>query len=285
MTNLSVNPNENIIACFSGDAIIYFEEKNIKVFKLSRKNIFLNLISILKIIKSENISTLHSHHRYFGFITMLISIFKNIKTKITVHSKVYGFKFFSYKNGEIIAVSNAVKIHLNSYFKIPLQNIRVEYPIFTKNSIYCKNEIDLSFLNDKINLLFVGRFCEEKGFDILLQAFERVSKLNSNLRLIVCGEGELQTLLDKYIQKGLNIFHQKPIPDLSSFYKIADVVILPSRVDPYPLVMLETIHFQKKLIASNVDGIPEGLNNYKLATLIPPNNKEELISAINNSLK
>ena len=40
--------------------------------------------------------------------------------------------FFSYKNGEIIAVSNAVKIHLNSYFKIPLQNIRVEYPIFTK---------------------------------------------------------------------------------------------------------------------------------------------------------
>ena len=85
--------------------------------------------------------------------------------------------------------------------------------------------------------------------------------------------------------KKIEYISPKPIPDLSSFYKIADVVILPSRVDPYPFVMLETIYFQKKIIATNVDGIPEGLNNYNLATLIPPNNKEELISAINNSLK
>ena len=102
MTNLSVNPSENIIACFSGDAIIYFEEKEIKVIKLTRKNIFLNLISILKIIKSENISTLHSHHRYFGFIATLISTFKNIKTKITVHSKVYGFKFLVIKMAKLL---------------------------------------------------------------------------------------------------------------------------------------------------------------------------------------
>jgi glycosyltransferase involved in cell wall biosynthesis len=71
-----------------------------------------------------------------------------------------------------------------------------------------------------------------------------------------------------------------PQKNIYDYYNIADVIVLPSRVDPFPFVMLETGLMKKPFIGSNVDGIPELIKHKVNGVLFKNESVNELVNSL-----
>ncbi|HEY9778726.1 MAG TPA: glycosyltransferase family 4 protein [Leptolyngbyaceae cyanobacterium] len=121
-----------------------------------------------------------------------------------------------------------------------------------------------------------GRVSSQKGFDILLQAMKLIPHLPIKLR--IGGEGSQIEELKQLAQGLENIEFVGCVDDVPKFLQASDVVVIPSRWEPWGNVCLEAKAAGKPVIASNVDGLTEQVQNCGL--LIPPNNPEVLAEAI-----
>ncbi|HEY5123362.1 MAG TPA: glycosyltransferase family 4 protein, partial [Ignavibacteria bacterium] len=203
---------EHKVLSFGGDAVNKFKEKSIP-FELikngnsSKKNIFANFIYIKNFCIRNKIDIIHSHHRYFDFLSYIISKFINIKTVTSVQSLVKGRKMFSYNADILIAVSNSVKEHLISYFKKPENKIKIIHNFVDLSDIKITQEPDnlkfkLRIDNSKFVLGFIGRFdFEEKGVDILLQAMIKLKNDHSDLFLLLIGKGKDGEKINKIVKE------------------------------------------------------------------------------------
>jgi glycosyltransferase involved in cell wall biosynthesis len=229
----------------------------------------------------NKVNIIHSHHRYWDLIAYLVSLFNKVKTVTSVQSKVRGKKLLSYKASKLIAASGVIRDHLIAVFKIRESRIEVINNCVDEgllnphvNSISFKQ-------NDIINLGFVGRFNKEKGVDVLLQAYRMLVNERNNYSLTLVGDGEEKSNLESYIkQHNLLVKFVKPVEDVFNYMQMFDIIILPSRVDPFPLVMLEAGIMKKPFIGSNVDGIAELITHEVDGLLVEPEEPIKLKNAI-----
>jgi glycosyltransferase involved in cell wall biosynthesis len=128
----------------------------------------------------------------------------------------------------------------------------------------------------EIHLAAYGRFCQQKGFDILLEAMKLIPQQTVNLYL--GGEGPDKDDL-KELALGLN--HVKfcgQIEDVPEFLEGCDAVVISSRWEPFGLVCMEAKAAGKPVIASDIDGLREQVRD--CGVLVPPEDPVKLASAI-----
>jgi len=113
-------------------------------------------------------------------------------------------------------------------------------------------------------VLFGGRLTAQKGLDTLLKAAEIYSQENERPITLIAGDGDLreqseqlakQLHLDDIYFLG-NQNHQQMV----KLYNIADVVVAPSRFEPFGLVALEALACGTPVIASNAEGFRQTVN-------------------------
>jgi glycosyl transferase family 1 len=127
--------------------------------------------------------------------------------------------------------------------------------------------------------LFVGRFIERKGIDVLLAAFRRVG----GGELWLAGDGPLRSLLEGEARgdpriRFLGYADEWSLPDL---YRQADVLLVPSLFEPWGLVVHEGLSYGLPVIATDQvaaadDLIDSGVNGY----VVPAGSDEALASAM-----
>ncbi|MEM4260484.1 MAG: glycosyltransferase family 4 protein, partial [Candidatus Woesearchaeota archaeon] len=132
--------------------------------------------------------------------------------------------------------------------------------------------------------LFVGRWSRVKGVDILIEVFSEIIKVHNNINLVLITDIP-EKVKQKIITKNNNFIFIKPQNDISYFYKISDCIILPSRKDSFPYVMLEAGIYKKVFIGSQVDGIAEFIKNDSEGFLFESYKKENLFEAIQKYLR
>jgi poly(glycerol-phosphate) alpha-glucosyltransferase len=120
-------------------------------------------------------------------------------------------------------------------------------------------------------ILFCGQMIARKGVDLLLQAFETLIKMGLEARLLLVGrEAELpQMLTDVSAETRQKIEYagfQAP-EDLPSFFRQADIFVLPSRHDGWGVVVNQAIGAGLPVICSDAVGaandlIDQGINGY-----------------------
>jgi glycosyltransferase involved in cell wall biosynthesis len=246
-----------------------------------------NIKQVVSICKENKIDIIHSHHRYYDLLAYIVSKFIEIKTVTTVHSKVFGKKLISYKADNIVAVGESIKSHLIDYFGIDEKRITVINNFIDPNAIKItkdakeiKNELRIG--GSKFIIGFAGRFdIKEKGIDILLKVSADIIDKNKNVIFIFIGDGVDKDYLineTRNFKENFRIVETKN--DIYNYMQIFDLFVLPSRIDPFPLVMLEAAYLQIPFIGSNVDGIAEFVNNNVNGLLFAPENVKELISKI-----
>ncbi len=159
---------------------------------------------------------------------------------------------------------------------------------FLKESTQIPDKIQLKNqekLGDKRIILFVGRLETVKNVNLLINAYAKLKQYNSNLALLIVGDGSERNNLemsvkDKNIQdvyfKGYVTF-----PQNVKYYKMADVFVLPSTYEPWGLVVNEASIMRLPIVVSSHVGcrkdlVKEGLNGY----IFEDNNEKELIHAI-----
>jgi glycosyltransferase involved in cell wall biosynthesis len=131
----------------------------------------------------------------------------------------------------------------------------------------------------------VGRLHVQKGHKFLLQAFVNV---NCRARLAIVGDGELRdelaALADR-LQISDRVLFLGARADVAEFLSVIDVFVLPSLWEGQPIALLEALAIGKPCIVSNIDGIPEIIENGVNGYLVNPRDIQELARMMNLAIE
>jgi glycosyltransferase involved in cell wall biosynthesis len=247
--------------------------------------------SLKQYVLNNEISLIHTHHRFAELIATRIGTELNIKTITSAHSFVKGFKRTSFKSDKIISVSKSLSNFLVKNYCVNKEKLITLYnPIdhFTQIDSETINRFRLenSLSPDNKVLLFIGRIGKDKGYDTLINSLTYVTRKNKNVILVVNGHVKEKIFSHKSTSNNDNIIFISPQKDNYYLYLLADIVVLPSRVDPFPFVMIEAGSYKKPFIGGNTGGIAEFIEDGINGLLVDPENPqvlaEKIIYLLNN---
>ena len=220
--------------------------------------------------------------------------------------KFLKFKFIVNIHGEDIEWYNNRSIFSRWLTKETLRN--ADYVLSNSNHLLCQakkiypgvgiksntvgNGIDLNsikisgkFKNDREYLLSIGNFSFKKGFDVLVQAFNIIHSKHPNIDLLMIGDGSEREKCEKLSVKfGPNnsikfigeINHSK----ITAFLDGSKIFVLPSRREPFGIVLLEAMAAGKPIVATRVGGVPEVVKEGENAILVESNSPGFLAEGI-----
>lgn len=264
-------------------AFINFERGNKNPFKL-----LINIFKLYKFCAQNKIDVIHTHHRYPELLAFLVSKFTNVKTVTTAHSFVKGLNILSFKSDQIIAVSKAVMDFLISVHRIDGIKITHMYnfvssfrPVNDQHVESIRNSCNIKSKN--IVLLFVGRINYIKGCDALISAFITLSSSNKDIKLMIVGRVESPEI-EVMIKLNTNIICVGPVSDVTDYYYLSDMVVMPSREEPLGYVAIEAGLARKPFVGSRTGGITEIVEDGNSGLLCEPGNVSDLIDKIKKYL-
>jgi len=133
----------------------------------------------------------------------------------------------------------------------------------------------------------VARLEAEKGHRVLLEAWPLVLDEHPEAWLLVVGEGSERNSLEAQAGSlGISdhVVFTGRREDVPAVTAALDVAVLPSYREAQGLSVLEAMALSRPVVASNVGGIPEMIEDGVTGLLVPPGNREALADAINHLL-
>lgn len=164
-----------------------------------------------------------------------------------------------------------------------------QYPEYVQKSSIIYNGIDPpNFPPSKINLdsktlLFVGRLSSIKGLFPLMEAMQKVRK---EIKLVILGDGPDRSALEQDIQRK-KLQENVILKGAVSMQKVFEWVdrsyalILPSFYETQGIVLMEANICGRPVLASNINGINEIVENGKNGILFEKGNVDEIATSIN----
>lgn len=141
---------------------------------------------------------------------------------------------------------------------------------------------------DPATLALVARISPRKGIDIALDAVGQLRSAGREVRLRVCG-----TVFDGYEWFEEEMRARAALPDLAGAVDFlgyvnptwpvladADVVLVPSRVEPFGNTAVEALHALRPLVASRTQGLIEIVRDGETGLLAEPGDANSLATAI-----
>jgi len=136
-----------------------------------------------------------------------------------------------------------------------------------------------------VTLVNVGRFSEQKGQMLLIEAMAEVQRRGVEVRLELVGDGELRRTLERAIaQAGLGhcvtLTGWLDEAGVRRAIEAAHALVLPSFAEGLPMVVMEALVAARPVIATWVAGIPELMQDQRTGWLVPPGDALALAEAI-----
>lgn len=309
-TKLDRNKFIPLCVCpFRGSLVDAIEKLGIRVEIIKMKrlinplNIFSLLSSIMKIIlliKKENIDLIHSNAAIRG------TIYSGIAAKITRIPFIWQVhilspaglidRFLTLLATKIIVVAKAVKA-------------RFRWLKESKKIIINYNGVDLEKFNPHISKMgireklglgldipvvgVIGILHPQKGQEYLLQAAGKVKEGMPDVKFLIVGEDvtkkkscriKLENLI-KALDLSENVIFTGWLNNIPEVLAGIDIFVLPSLVDHFPLVVLEAMASGKPVIATDVGGVPEMVEDGISGVLVSPKDVKGLSKTIVSLLK
>lgn len=164
--------------------------------------------------------------------------------------------------------------------------------VLIENAVPDIEEHESISVNDKfdhsaLNVLFVGRFDHQKGIDILLRAYENMSKKRPDMVLHLVGDRVRGQNIKIPNILSIKSYGWRNQSELNSLYKICDVLVVPSRWEGFGLVIPEALRAGTPVICSKASNLPDLIEEGKsglsfelevehLESLLVTINKEQL---------
>lgn len=213
-------------------------------------------------------------HAHYPVTTYLASIYRFLTGKkfiVTHHIMGIPKHILNRKANYAIAISRELQEYLASTYKYKKNEVKLIFNGVPETEITSDKNFNL-ILKEKYNVPqnrivfgFVGSVSYRKGLDVMVKALKNCKHLK--IHLIVLGDGEIdwfkQIVNESQIGDMVTLI---PFRDPKDIYSMIDALILPSRVEGFPLVPLEAMMMKKPVIRSNIEGahdqIFEGKNGY-----------------------
>jgi glycosyltransferase involved in cell wall biosynthesis len=164
--------------------------------------------------------------------------------------------------------------------------LRARYEVVPNNlPVDMEKLLDVPSAPPGKGIVAVGELTPKKGFDLLVRAVGNLDRVT----LRIAGEGEERPRLEALITELdladrvalVGVVDRAALPD---FLRSACVQCVPSRREPFGLVLLEGFACGVPVVAHRVDGIPEVTGEEGAALLVPPEDVPALTAALRRVL-
>jgi glycosyltransferase involved in cell wall biosynthesis len=149
-------------------------------------------------------------------------------------------------------------------------------PISHQNKLYTK-------INDELVLGNAGRLTEQKGQKYLIEMARLLKKRGINFKLLIAGEGELESSLKKQIEiLDLNneVVLLGHVQDMTAFLNSLDIFIFTSLYEGSANTLIETLQHGIPTIAFDISSNPEIIEHGKTGLLAKPFEISELVACV-----
>ncbi len=271
---------------------------NIQVYGVKSTNKLFSLFKIYRLsrrlIKEKKINVISAQDQYYlGFVFFKLAR----KFKLGLEIQVHGFekyggirkfiaKYVLPRADSVRVVSQRLKRCLMEEFKVKEEKIMV-VPIFVERltpEAGCLTSNDNKFI-----FLTIGRLVPVKNIGMQIEAMAEVIKKYPNTELWIVGDGLERKNLEfriKNLELGGKVKMFGWQNNLDKFYEQADVFLLTSHSEGWPLVILETANYSLPIIMTDVGPAGELIINNESGIVIPVNDviklKEVMINLIKN---
>jgi L-malate glycosyltransferase len=289
----------NCIVILFNNGLLYekLKAENIETYIIPRsfKYDFTVIKKITRLFRERNINIVHTHG-YKANILCGISA-KLIKAKVvkTEHGRqepstglgslkmsfnlAMDRLFTKYFCEWLVFVSKDIQRHFDRSYANKKQCVIYNgiEPISVSESTSTA-EIDDKYFNIGI----IGRITEVKGHLYLLKAMTILNHIN-DLRLYIFGEGPLKIACEDYCNSNGftgKVYFMGFKNNIYDYMSKLDLLVMPSLHEGLPYTILEAMYLKVPIIASDVGGLKEILDNNIDAVLILPTDEESLANKI-----
>jgi glycosyltransferase involved in cell wall biosynthesis len=127
---------------------------------------------------------------------------------------------------------------------------------------------------DRKVVLAVGRFSEEKRFELLMQIFSKLAPVNVKWDLVILGEGPLRETLEcQIINLGIQgrVYLPGRTGNVGDWYKRADVYVMSSRFEGFPNTLGEAMAHGCAVVSFDCDTGPRDIIRHEVDGILVPN--------------
>jgi len=292
----------------NGKIFLYVLRKSTPQITINHPNIFIEnsssrfslypIFNLRRFIKKNNIEIIHCHllrSHLFGYLIKRLFC-PDIKLVIHEHSDIMDnaglsipiLKLIRQRVNLFLACSNALKTNLLEKISIEDKKVMVLYNginllKFNKLSVHSdvpEEKKKLNIREGEFVVGFIGRLTRRKGWKELVETANQL-KADSSIRFLIAGDGEDKEQLLNLISSNKldNITYLGYVSSPERFYSLLSCLAVPSHYEPMGITAIEAQAMEVPVIASNVDGLNEIVNNEN-AILFEPRIIQELTKAI-----
>ncbi|MEF3692463.1 MAG: glycosyltransferase [Candidatus Moraniibacteriota bacterium] len=255
-----------------------------------------NLEFVLNYIETRDIKIVHIIHNsvFYEMFPHIKKKFPNIKVIVTVFNVLADHFKNSLKNVEYIdkfITDNSLVVKEYGKRGIKCEAIHNGIDCIEKFNMNNHSRLDerkkIDVKNDELAVYFIGRLSPEKNPDIFLNAAKEIVKKHSKVKFFIIGDGPMR----REIEKSIGEFNHNNIKylgyqtDIPRYLSAADVFVLPSKIEGFPLSNLEAMAMGVCVISSNVGGVSDAIEDRKNGFLVNPNSIEALVDKIEFVIK
>ncbi|AVX30364.1 N-acetyl-alpha-D-glucosaminyl L-malate synthase BshA [Carboxydocella thermautotrophica] len=259
---------------------------------------------ILTIINDFDPDIVHTH-LYVLRYALVPSILAKVPVIIhTVHNdpyyevdkvgKIIHYLGFKKQNLIPVSISNLICDKLKKFYQVEYSPV-IYNGVDTENfNMRLNDSTKIDFKKyfgipiDKKIILHIGRFARQKNHILLVNAYMMIKEKLNDTILVLVGDGPERAKIESYVKdKDLqkNVFFLGEISNVNSLYQIADVFVLSSDWEGFPLVLLEAMSAGLPIVSTNVGGISEIIEDKVTGFLVEPRDTYGLASKIIEILK
>ena len=278
------------VASGGGEYEALLENYGVNHFSLDQSRTLFNLVkaaqSYQSIINQFKPEIVHAHMMTGVVLAKILKGRAKYRLVSTVHNEFQRSAILMGWADRVIAVSEAVSDSMNKR-GVPLEKLRVvrNGTLGSPRTRSLKEYTPANLKHPAIATV-AGMF-RRKGIAELIDAFDQIASEFPTAHLYLIGNGDDRSLFEAQAQKttvSSRIHFEGFQPEPQQYLLSTDIFVLASHKDPSPLVIPEAREAGCAIVATQVDGIPEALDNGQAGLLVPTRDPKALAEALSKLL-
>jgi glycosyltransferase involved in cell wall biosynthesis len=273
-----------------------FERAGVRILSLNRRG-RLQLSAfreLLRLMREEEFEVLHAHKFGSNVWGVLFGRLRRVPV-IVAQEQTWSYegnlprKLIDWVIGRLASSFVSVS-SLDRERMIAIEHVPAEKVIVIPNAFVPRPDVKLGDLRSELGIgadvPIVGTAAvlrPQKALDVLLEAFARVAAGNSEARLVIAGDGECRDELEARAAE-LGITARTDFlgmrEDVETLLAAFDVAVMSSDFEGTPLFALECMAAGTALVATEVGGLPDLVEDGSSALLVPRRDPAALATAI-----